>query len=383
MVFKINTTLLYNALAKAGAACAGVKTTLSILRCVYFHQVDGEIHIIGSDAERWLELPLQLSIEQGEWKDFCLPIERILPTFQSYPDQDVSVDVSLESSRITFSIVDENGKTKQFVTPIFEADNYPIISFSECQHTLVTSGKRFYSYIKEASKYLDNNSARPILSCVRVDVTPTTLTVVGTDSCNMYRNIIVREPADDKEETYGFNIPRNVVAVLQHVVDDAEDIQVMVSDSVIKVTSGSTLLVARLMEGRFPNYNAVIPKNCDKYAILNLAAFRRSLKVVKLFASQASNITKLTFEPMFLDLEAEDIDFGNKAKETTDYVLIKGVTKPESIGVHAEHMLSMLSDIQTENVKLSFISCDRPMIVEEDSEDSRLILLAMPMLLNI
>lgn len=383
MIFKINTTLLYNALAKAGAACAGVKTTLPILRCVYFHQVDGEIHVIGSDSERWLELPLQLSIEQGGWKDFCLPTERILPTLQFYPDQDVSVDVSFESARITFSVVDENGKTKQFVTPIFEADNYPILVFSWYQHSLVTSGKRFYSYIKEASKYLDNNSARPILSCVRVDVTPTMLTVVGTDSCNMYRNIIVRESADDKEGTFGFNIPRNVVAVLQHVVDDAEDIQILVSDTAIKVISGSTLLVARIMEGRYPNYNAVIPKNCEKYAVLNLAAFRRSLKVVKLFASQASNITKLTFGTMFLNLEAEDIDFGNKAQETTDYVLIKGVTKPESIGVHAEHMLSMLSDIQTENVKLSFISCNRPMIVEEDSEDSRLTLLIMPMLLNL
>ena len=140
-------------------------------------------------------------------------------------------------------------------------------------------------------------------------------------------------------------------------------------------------MTCRLIEGRYPNYNSVIPQNNPHKAIVDRAIFISALKRVSVFSSQASSLIKLSLKENSMTISAQDIDFSTSAEET---LICQYDGKDMSIGFKSSFLIDILNNISSQNVIIELADPSRAGLIvpEEQEENEDLLMLLMPMMLN-
>ena len=140
-------------------------------------------------------------------------------------------------------------------------------------------------------------------------------------------------------------------------------------------------MVCRLIEGRYPNYNSVIPQNNPHKAIIDRAAFISALRRVSVFSSQASSLIKLSLSANSMKISAQDIDFSTSAEET---IICQYDGSAMSIGFKSSFLIDILNNISSQNVIIELADPSRAGVIvpEEQDENEDLLMLLMPMMLN-
>ena len=140
-------------------------------------------------------------------------------------------------------------------------------------------------------------------------------------------------------------------------------------------------MVCRLIEGRYPNYNSVIPQNNPHKAIIDRMTFISALRRVSVFSSQASSLIKLNLTENSMKISAQDIDFSTSAEET---IACSYEGKPMSIGFKSSFLIDILNNIASQNVIIELADPSRAGVIvpEEQEENEDLLMLLMPMMLN-
>ena len=211
------------------------------------------------------------------------------------------------------------------------------------------------------------------------DLTPDYLAIVASDGHKLVRNQYLTVKS---QEPASFIMPKKPATLLKNVLTkDGGDVVIRFDGRAAEVNYGDGVLYCRLIEGRYPNYNAVIPNdnpnmlNIDRKILLS--AVRRMLP----FASDTSELIRFHLENGKLELSAQDIDFATNAKEsiTCDY---NGV--PMSIGFKGSSIIEILSNLESDNITIQLADPSRPGVVvpEEQPENEVITMLAMPMLLE-
>lgn len=172
-----------------------------------------------------------------------------------------------------------------------------------------------------------------------------------------------------------------VEPILSSCAADTEEIRVGISDKQVSFVTQNAVVISTVYEGRYPNYNSVIPKN-SKVAVFNKRELVTATRLVRNFAPTDTDILCMSFgSSMFMELSTTDLDFASGAR---DSVIIVDSDKIGNlrIGMKGSSLLTCLSDIQTENVKMKFNDSMHAITIHEDSEESELLILLMPMQLN-
>lgn len=350
------------------------KNALPILDCFLFEVVNNTLTITASDSENVMKTSMPLDDSDGEGK-FAVNNRTILDAVKELPEQPLTIDVDTQSYVI--KVIYQNG-LYNFTGQ--NAEEYPLAqTMPEGAFTLTLASNVLSDNISRSVFATATEELRPVMNGIYFDLTPDCLAIVASDGHKLVRN----QNFSIKSETpASFILPKKPATLLKNVLShDGADVVIRFDGRASEINYGDGALYCRLIEGRYPNYNSVIPKDNPNLLTVDrkilLAAVRRMLP----FASDTSELIRFHIESGKLELSAEDIDFATSAKES---IICDYSGSPMDIGFKGSSIVEVLSNLESDNVIIQLADPSRPGIIvpDEQPENENILMLAMPMLLE-
>lgn len=371
MNFIVSSTLLLKHLQSISGAL-GTNTALPILDNFLFEINDGRLTIAASDLENVMKTALE--VEANESGRIAIPAKLLLDVLKSLPEQPCTFKVNDTDHSV--EIVYDNGKSKMVG---FNADDFPRTPAIDNSKNLKVTGEIISSGINKSLFAAGNDDLRPVMSGVFFQFTPSDVIFVATDAHKLVR---YRRTDIAGEFSASFVLPRKALNLLKSNLGGEEEVLMEYNETNAKFSFNDIELVCRLIEGKYPNYEAVIPKENPNVLTIDRQQFLSSIKRVAIFANKSTHQIKLRLAGSELSLFAEDLDFSNEASErlTCNYD-----GEDMEIGFNSRFLMEMLNNIESNEVQLAMSEPSRaglltPSTYENESED--ILMLVMPVMLN-
>lgn len=350
------------------------KNGMPILDCFLFEVANSQLTITASDSENVLQTTMPLDYAEGEGK-FAVNNRTILDAVKELPEQPLTIDV--ETSTYIIKVIYQNG-IYNFTAQ--NADEYPIVQrMSEGCTSLVLPSITLAESISRALFATAQEELRPVMNGIYFDLTPEALAFVASDGHKLVRN---KNYKIQTEQPRSFIMPKKPATLLKNILGkDESDVIIRFDDRNAETIFTDSILSCRLIEGRYPNYNSVIPQDNPYQLTVDRKMLLGALRRVLPFASESSQLVRLHIENGKIEVSSEDIDFSTSAKEeiTCDYT-----GKSMNIGFKGPSLTEILNNLSSEEVTLELADPSRPCLIlpaeQPDGED--ILMLIMPMLLN-
>jgi DNA polymerase-3 subunit beta len=373
MRFRLSSTAL-SAKLTALSRVINSKNALPILGDFLFEINDNILYLTASDSENVMKTQLELTESEGNFR-FAIGNHDLLEAVKGFSEQPITFDVNLEQNLVKISY--QNGL---FSLPIDNADEYPVAQeVNEFAKTITMSKSILAENINRTIFATAQDELRPVMNGIYFDLTTDHLAVVASDGHKLVRNQIYTIKSN---EPAAFILPKKPATLLKNLLGkDGDDVTIRFDERNAEINFGDGVLQCRLIEGRYPNYNSVIPQNNPNVVRLDRLALLAALRRVQPFANDSSNLVRFHVEGSTFQLDAEDYDFSKTATErmTCDY---NGT--PMSIGFKGNAFIEILSNIECPEVTIQLADSSRAGLVlpSEQPEDQEVLMLMMPMLIN-
>jgi DNA polymerase-3 subunit beta len=354
---------------------SGVLSTsnsLPILDNFLFEILDNELLVSASDLETTMRT--NLSIEASEDGKICIPAKMLLEILKNLPEQPCTFIVDTQNFSIELSY--DNGKSKM---PGYNGKEYPKVPPVEKKDHLKVTGETILKAISKTIFATGTDDLRPVMSGVFCQFSPEELIFVATDA----HKLVCYKRTDSMAEGSGsFILPKKPLNLLKANLRGDEEVLLEFNDSNAVFTFNDIELVCRLIDGKFPNYEAVIPKENPNELALDRLQFLGALKRVSIFSNKSTHQVKLKITGQELSLFAEDIDFSNESNErlTCSYD-----GEDMEIAFNSRFLMEMLSNLESKEVKIRMSAPNRAGILvpsDSDSENEDILMLVMPVMIN-
>ncbi len=349
------------------------KNSLQILESVLFDINGNQLILTASDGETTIRT--QLEIEGNGNGKVAFEAKRLLDTLKEFPEQPLEFDINeqnfslnIASTNGNYSFVGINGaEYPEMITPL------------EGTHTFALPAETLLSALNKTVFCTADDELRPVMNGVFFDLATDKISLVATDAHRLVRYINV---SAHTEEPANFILPKKPANLLRSVLSKEEgDVQIVFTDKNVRFEFGSTLILCRQIEGRFPNYNAVIPQNNQNKIVVDRLSILNAARRVSVFANPGTGLIKLALNANKINISAQDIDFSTSAEETIE-CNYEGV--PMSIGFKAPFLIDILAAVQSDDVVIELADPSKAGLIlpfqNEENED--IVMLLMPMLLN-
>jgi len=345
--------------------------TLPILDNFLFEIVDGRLTVSASDLETTMRT--SLDVEAKEEGKIAIPAKLLLDVLKNLPDQPCTFLVNDETFAV--EIAYDNGKSKMVG---FDGDDFPRTPALEQSSSIRISGSILSNAINKTLFATGVDDLRPVMSGVFCEFSPESITFVATDAHKLVRYTRTDSQADGSSS---FILPKKPLNLLKGNLKGDEEVKLEYNDSNAVFTFNDTILVCRLIDGKYPNYEAVIPKENPNVLMIDRLQFLSSIKRVSIFANKTTHQIKLKLAGSELALSAEDIDFANEANErlTCNYS-----GEDMEIGFNSRFLMEMLNNIDSSEIRLEMSEPSRAglLIPANMGEDEDILMLVMPVMLN-
>jgi DNA polymerase-3 subunit beta len=384
---------LHAALNKS-AKCIDSKNAIAILDNVLLTRKGEQFFFTSSTTEAQLTIPAPLTICNGTSdRDIVLPIKMLSALLGTLPDCVVTFDIPDNSQSFTVEYCtsrEDNVKPGKAQMYLFLGDEYPQMVQPKAEQSSVISlpMSLFHSVVDTADKFVCNNELRPQLSCLCIDVAEdrSEVVFVGTNGQTLVKMMHSNDPAKGGSDFFRSGTPskmlihRNYFRTLS-AFDGSDDITIENDGHTIRFTSGDTELICKHMEGKFPNYNAVIPKSNPFYVVFDKKEMLDILRRVSLFSSNASNLVEIKKNGLFLTVSASDIDF---AVSGEDHVCIADAQCEDNfrIGLKSTSFQTCINSIPSDTIRMQLLDASHAVVITADAPAPKVMTLCMPMLLN-
>lgn len=378
MKFSISSRELRSAL-KAVRKVILKRNALPLLDNALISLHDEKYYITGSSVENTLTMPIDLrAVGKETFKPFCIDVTNIIAILATLPEQPIELLVNPDTFLTTLKY--QGG---EFNIPAYDGQEYPLpkpitntqIAFSAPSDILLPA-------MKAAVCLTGDDELRPVLTAVALDVNLEGITFVSTNSKSLYKYVYTHgAPFLSEGAPAIILIPKNIIAALETSLSKAEVVSLRSDGRQVEVVAGDVSFSIRSVDGKYPNYNSVIPKEMPYHVTLPLRDFISSIRRISRMASDASKMVAIRRNSDGLCLTAEDIDYSRSASEQLP---MNDCTLPEdfAIGINASALLLTLGAISTENVRIELSAPNKAVILREDAPNSTLLELLMPMQLN-
>ena len=249
---------------------------------------------------------------------------------------------------------------------------------SEVSHFISIDAQVMLTGITRCLFAAADDELRPQMNGVYFDITPDYTTLVASDGHKLVRNRILSVKAD----TSSFNLPKKPALMLKGILGkEEEDVTISFSDRNAQIDLSDYSITCRLIEGRYPNYNSVIPTDNPLRVRIDRLALIAALRRVSVFASASNALIKLHVENNTLTTSAQDIDFSTSAEE---HILCEYDGSAMSIGFSGPFLIDVLNSISCQDVVLELADPSRAGVIvpAEQEENEDVIMLLMPMMLQ-
>lgn len=347
--------------------------TLAILDNFLFDLKQNSLTILASDLETTMST--RLDVESEDEGMVAIPARLLLDGLKALPEQPVTFVTQPESSTIEMS--SDYGK---YSLAYVEGDEFPKLPEMEDVSSTELPAEILATAITKTIFAAGNDELRPAMSGVFFQFSAENLTFVATDAHKLVR---YRRHDFKSDHTAEFIMPRKPLNILKSTLSTAGDtVQIHYNDTNARFEFENIVLTCRLIEGKYPNYEAVIPKDNPNKMEIDRNTFLSSSKRVAIFANKTTHQVRLKLAGSELQLSSEDIDFSNKAHERLN-CSYEG--DDIEIAFNARFLNEMLANLESEVIALELSEPSRAGILTptdglEEGED--ILMVVMPVMIN-
>ncbi len=347
-------------------------STLPILQNFLFDIDKTRLVISASDMETTIST--EMEVESKDKGKIAMSARMLLETIKTFPEQPLTFS-ALDGTNLEISA--NNGK---YSLAYIDGSEYPTpVSLAEAQSTTIV-GDVLATAIGNTLFAAGNDDLRPVMSGVFFQFSPEHMTLVATDAHKLVKYRRTDVTADEEVE---FIMPKKPLNLLKGMLQGSEtEVTIEYNESNARFAFDNTELICRLIDGKYPNYEAVIPKDNPNVLQIERAPLLSSVRRVSIFSNKTTYQIRLRLAGSELQISAEDVDYSNSADErlSCDY---NG--EDMQIGFNSRFLLEMLSNLTADEVSIAMSMPDRagiltPMDGLEEGEE--LTMLVMPVMLH-
>lgn len=378
MKFIINSQVFLKNLQAISGVITG-NNTVAILNCFHFKLNENILTIKATDLETTLVATIELDTVKVEGIDeVAVPAKMLLEILKSFSDMPLAFSVDPDNYMIDI----EAGEGKYRLAGQ-NPETYPVLKKDDNTTRIVLPASVLVNAISKTSFATGNNEMRQQMSGIYCEINSESITFVGTDAHKLVR---YRRMDINSNETGSFILPKKPIGIVKNIILlNKEDVDIVVEYNSTNVyfSFDNFYIVCRLIDGKYPNYEAAIPKDNPNKLVMNRTEFLTSLRRVSIFANQSTLQVRLLCTEKELIISAEDIENSNDAKEK---IPCEYEGERMEIGFNAKFLTEMVSNIDTENVMMELAHPSRAGIlfpVNEDEETKEnILMLVMPVMLS-
>ena len=345
--------------------------TLPILDNILFEIKEQVLTISCSDLES--TITSKINIDAKSEGSIAIPAKILIDILKTFPDHPLTFSID---GNMSIEIASDYGKYK---LSGFNGEEFPKSPIIESPSTVKISGFILQRAIEKTIFASGNDDLRPVMSGVFIQLSKNDVTFVATDAHKLVR---YRKSKVSSSSESSFIVPKKPMNLLKGLLSNFEDdVIINYNESNATFRFGDTILTCRLIDGKYPNYEAVIPNENPNILTIDRNIFLQSIKRVSIFANKTTHQVRLKINGSELNISAEDIDFSNEATErlTCSY---KGDSI--EIGFNSRFLIEMLNNMDTENVIFELSAPNRAGLLspEQNEKEESVLMLVMPVMLN-
>ena len=371
MKFIVSSSYLLKQLQVLGSVING-NNTLPILDNFLFDLNKKALTVSSSDLETTMSATLE--IESTDKGSVAIPAKLLLDILKTFPEQPLTFTVEENN---TIEISSNSGKYAIAYAP---GDEFPKSVLLEDPSTTVLPAEVLATAISKTIFAAGNDDLRPVMSGVFFQFSTEGLIFVATDAHKLVKYARTDVSASQVAD---FIMPKKPLNILKSILGSSNsDIKIDYNDANATFSFENYILTCRLIDGKYPNYEAVIPKENPNKLLIDRNQFLSSVRRVAIFSNKTTHQIRLKIAGAELNISAEDIDYSNKAEErlTCDY---QG--DDMQIGFNSRFLLEMLNNLQSDEIQLEMSLPNRAGIltpVDGLDEGESVTMLVMPVMIN-
>lgn len=364
-------------LLKELSGIAGVlnaSNTLPILDNFLFDISKGELTVLASDLESVMSTTIKLDKSDKDGK-IAIPAKLLLDTLKTFAEQPLTFTVDTSSYGVELS--SDNGKYKLAGA---NPEDFPKTPGLDSPSKVEMEADVLFNAVNKTLFASGNDELRPVMSGVFFELNKDNVTFVATDA-----HKLVRYRRSDAKASKGasFILPKKPATLLKSLLTNEESsVKLEFTDTNAHFSFSNITMTCRLIDGKYPNYEAVIPKENPNKVTVDRNSFLTSIKRVSIFSNKTTHQVRLNITGNELSVSAEDLDFSNEANErlTCDH---QG--EDIEIGFNSRFLVEMLGSIESDMVVLEMSAPNRAGLLspaEGNDDNENLLMLVMPVMLN-
>ncbi len=373
MKFIISSSLLLKNLQSI-MGVINTNNTLPILDDFLFDLKEDALTITSSDLETTMSVTInpERSEETGS---IAIPAKILVETLKTFSEIPVSFHINLSSLVIEISAGEGKYKLSGH-----KSDEYPRTPVLEETTSIQLDSVMLSHAVNKTLFATGNDELRLVLSGVFCEFSPDDVTFVATDAHKLVR---YKRSDIQSQDAAAFILPKKPLNLLKNIIS-GQDVPVKIEYNRTNAffSFSNVHLICRLIDGKYPNYEAVIPKENPNKLTIDRHALLNTIKRVSIFANQSTHQIRFKVSGQELMLSAEDIDFSNEAKERLS-CSYEG--EDMEIGFNSKFLVEMLSNIETDEVRLEMSASNKAGIltpVNNENKAEDILMLVMPVMLN-
>ena len=372
MKFIVSSTALLKQLQALQGVLAS-SNTLPILDNFLF-EIDGkQLIITASDLET--TITASMAVEAKDKGSVAIPARLLLDTLKAFPEQPLTF--SVDTKHFGIEISSDQGKYKMTGFNGSEFPKSPVLdnpsAFTLPAGTLATA-------INKTIFATGNDDLRPVMSGIFFELADDGIRFVATDAHKLvrYARTDIKAP-----KTASFIVPKKPLNLLKNsLANTTAEVTVSYNENNASFAFDNVLLVCRLIDGKYPNYEAVIPKKNPNKLTIDRQTFLNSVRRVSIFSNKTTHQVRMNIAGSQLAVSAEDLDFANEANEK----LTCGYEGEDmTIGFNSRFLMDMLNNLNSEHVVMEMSAPNRAGILlpaEKTEHGEDVLMLVMPVMLN-
>jgi DNA polymerase-3 subunit beta len=346
-------------------------TVLPILEDFLFEIEKNKLTVIGTDLETVMKV--HLDVEAKESGRVCIPAKILLDSLKNISDQPLAFHID---KKFGIEITSDNGKYKIAGE---NPENFPKEPTSGNAQTFTMTSSALVTAINKTIYAVSSDDLRPAMTGVFFELDKKTINFVATDSHRLVRYTRKDVQCPQKDS---FIVPRKPLNLLKSALPDNDDqLTLSYNTNHLFVQHGSTELVCRLIDARFPDYRVVIPTDNPYRLTVHKQEFQSALRRVSIFSNKSTSQVALNIQGSDLQITGQDVDFSNEGSERMG-CHYEG--EDLQIAFNAKFLIEMLNAADTPEVLLELGVSSRAGLVRptEEPAEEELLMLVMPLMLN-
>lgn len=374
MKFIVSSSELQKALQTVSGVISNSQSR-PILENFLFEIEKEKLKITASDGETTLITSLEVKSDvEGK---IAVPAKIFQEFVKTYGDQPLTLSVkdAEDGNGKLLEILDEKDN---FAVALDHAEDYPEIPEFDAAQSVTIAAGILSEALNNTLFATSNDSLRPVMTGVLFQFKEDETNFVSTDS---HRLVVYKRTDLMNAEPVEFIMPKKPLAIFKSILASSnEEVAIEFNENMAKFTFGNNIWICRLIDGKYPNYSAVIPKENPNVLTINRSLLLNSIRRASIMSNKSTNQVRFKLSGNILHLHAEDTEFANKAdmQIPCDY---NG--EDINIGFSSKFLTEMLSVLSADDITMKMSQPNRPGIIEpvdglEDQE--KLLMLSMPVI---